>query len=50
MVDEESRFIEIGYGLVDLCEFWEYEVTCLDRCTNSGVLLAQCVNMFLKLK
>jgi len=37
----------MGYGLV--YEFWEYEVTCFDKDTNSG-LFAEYVNMFLKLK
>jgi hypothetical protein len=31
-------------------EFWEYEVTCFDKVTNSGGLYAEYVNMFLKLK
>jgi len=34
---------------VDVYEFWEYEVTCFDKDTNSG-LFAEYVNMFLKLK
>ena len=40
----------MGYGLVDVYEFWEYEVTCFDKDTNSGGLFADYVNMFLKLK
>ena len=50
VVDEVRKAIEMGYGLVDVLEFWEYEVTCFDRGTNSGGLFAEYVNMFLKLK
>jgi len=35
---------------VDVFEFLEYEVTCLDKDTNSGGIFAEYVNMFLKLK
>ena len=38
------------YGLVDVFEFWEYEVMCYDKNSNSGVLFVQYVNLFLKLK
>ena len=48
-MDESRKAIEIGYGLVNLIEFWEYEVTCFDRGANSGGLFAEYVNMFLKL-
>ena len=40
----------MGYGLVEMYEFWEYEVTCFDMDSNSGGLFVQYVNMFLKLK
>jgi len=40
----------MGYGLVDVLEFWECKVTCFDRGTNSGGLFAGYVNMFLKIK
>ncbi len=40
----------MGYSLVDVFEFWEYNVTRYDNETNSGGLFAQYVNMFLKLK
>ena len=40
----------MGYGLVNVLEFWEYKVTCYDKDTNSGGLFAEYVNMFLKLK
>jgi hypothetical protein len=36
MVDELSKAIEMGYGLVNVFQFWEYEVTCFDRGNNSG--------------
>jgi hypothetical protein len=35
---------------VDVLEFWEYDVTCLDKDSNSGGLFSEYVNMFLKLK
>jgi hypothetical protein len=50
VVDEVRKAIEMGYGLVNVFEFWEYEVTCFDRGTNSRGLFAAYVNMFLKLK
>jgi hypothetical protein len=31
-------------------EFWEYNVTCFDKGSNTGVLFAEYVDMFLKLK
>jgi hypothetical protein len=40
----------MGYKLMDVYEFWEYEVKCFDKDTNSGGLFAEYVNMFLKLK
>jgi len=40
----------MGYGLVELLEFWEYSVTCNDKGTNSGDLFAEYFNIFLKLK
>jgi len=50
IVDEFRKAVDMGYGLVDVYEFWEYEVTCFDKDTNSGGLFADYVNMFLKLK
>ena len=50
VVDEVRKAVDMGYGLVDIYEFWEYEVTCFDRDSNSGGLFAEYVNMFLKLK
>ena len=40
----------MGYGLINVFEFWEYEITWFDRGTNSGALFAEYFNMFLKLK
>jgi hypothetical protein len=48
-VDEVCKALEMGYGVVDVLEFWEYVVTCLDKDSNSG-LFSEYVNMFLKLK
>jgi len=50
VVDEVRKSLEMGYDLLDLLEFWEYEVTCFDRGKNSGSLFAEYVNMFLNLK
>jgi hypothetical protein len=48
--DEVRKAIEIGYGLMNVFEFWEYEITCIDRGTNPGRLVREYVNMFQKLK
>jgi len=48
-VVEVREAIEMGYILMDVLEFWQYEITCFDRGTNSGGLFAVYVNMFLKL-
>jgi len=50
VVDEVLKDIEMGYILVNVFEFWEYEITCFDIGTNSGGLFAEYVNMFQKLK
>jgi protoporphyrinogen oxidase len=49
-VDGFRKAVEMGYRLKDVFEFWEYEVTCFDKDTNSGGLFAEYVKMFLKLK
>jgi len=49
-VNEVRKAVEMGNGLVDVLEFWEYKVTCFDRGTNSGCLFVEYVNMFRKLK
>ena len=50
VVDEVPKAVDMGYGLVNVFEFWDYNVTCFDRDSNSGGLFAEYVNMFLKLK
>jgi hypothetical protein len=50
LTDEVRKAVDMGYGLVEVFEFWEYTVTCFDKDTNSGGLFAEYVNMFLKLK
>ena len=50
VVDVVRKAVDMGYGLVDMFEFWEYEVTCFVKDTNSGGLFAEYVNMVLKLK
>ena len=50
VVDKVRKAVDMGYGLVDVFEFWEHEVTCFDKDTNSGGILAQYFNKFLKLK
>jgi len=30
VVDEFRKAIEMGYGLMNVFEFWEYEITCID--------------------
>jgi hypothetical protein len=49
VVDEVRKAVQIGYGLLDVFEIWECEVTCFDQDTNSGGLFVEYVNMFLKL-
>ena len=48
VVDEVRKAVEMGYILMNVFVFWEYEVTCFDRRTNSGGLFTECSNMFLK--
>jgi hypothetical protein len=50
VVDEFRKVVELGYKLMDVYEFWEYEVTCFDKDTNSGGLFAEYVINLLKLK
>ena len=47
VVDEVRKAVEMGHGLVDMFEFWEYEETCFYKDTNYGGLFAEYVNMFL---
>jgi len=44
-VDQVCNPIDMGYILVNVFEFWEYEITCFDRGTNSEVLFAEYVNV-----
>jgi hypothetical protein len=45
-----AKAIQMGYALVVVFEFWEYNVTCLNKDTGCGGLFAGCVDMFLKHK
>jgi hypothetical protein len=40
VVDEVRKAIEMGYILLKVFEFCEYEVTCYDRGNNSGGLFS----------
>lgn len=35
-MDEDAGEEEMGFGLVDVLEFWDYSVTRLDKVTNWG--------------
>jgi len=50
VMDEVRKAVEMGYSVMDVFKICEYEVTCFDKDTNTGGLLAEYVNMFLKLK
>jgi hypothetical protein len=50
VVDKVRKAIEMGYDMMNVFEFWEYEITFFDRGTKLGSLFAMYVNMFLKLK
>ena len=50
VVDEVRKAVELGYSVMDVFEFWEYKVMCFDKDINTGVLFAEYVSMFLKLK
>jgi len=39
LTDKVRKAVDMGYGLVEVFEFWEYSVTCFDKETNSGGLL-----------
>ena len=30
-MDKVRKAVDMSYGFVDVFEFWEYEVTCIDR-------------------
>jgi len=48
--DEVRKVVEMGYSVTDVIEFWEYEVTCFEKDTNTGGLFAEYVYMFIKFK
>ena len=50
VMDEFQKTVDMGYGLVDVIEFWQYKLRCYDNDTNSGGPFAEYVNMFLILK
>jgi hypothetical protein len=50
LTDEVRKAVDMGYGFVEVFEFWEYSVTCFDKDTNSGGFFAEYVNTFLKFK
>jgi hypothetical protein len=49
VVDEARKAVEMGYGVVDMFEFWEYKVTCFDKDPSARGRFAGYVNIFLKL-
>jgi hypothetical protein len=49
VLEDVCKALEMGYGLVDVYEFWECSVTRSDKGKNSGVLFAEHFNMFLEL-
>jgi len=50
VVDEVRKAVEMRYSVMDVSEFWEYEVTCFDKNSNIGGLFAEYVYMILNLK
>jgi len=45
---EDRKAVDMGYGLVDVFEFWVYEITCFDK--DKLRSFAEYVNMLIKLK
>ena len=41
LTDEVRKVVDMGYGLVEMFEFWEYSVTFFNEDTNSGGLFAE---------
>jgi len=41
VVVEVQKVVDMGYGVMDMFEFWEYEVTSFDKDTNTGGLFAE---------
>jgi hypothetical protein len=50
VVDEVSLAVDKGYRLIEVYEFFEYDVTQFDPATGEGGLFVQHINTFLKLK
>jgi len=50
VVDEVRKAVAMGCGVMDVFEFWGYEVKWFVKNTNIGDLFAQYGYMFLKLK
>jgi len=50
VVDEVRKAVDMGYGVMDVFAFCEFEVTFFDKGTNTGGMFEEYVNMFLKLK
>ena len=46
---EDRKAVDMGYALVEVFEFCEYSITCIDNDLNSGGLVAEYDNMFQKL-
>jgi len=45
VVYEFRKTVEMGYNLMNVYEFWEYEVMSFDKDNNSGGLFAEYLNM-----
>ena len=45
VVDEVRKAEEMGYSVMDVFEFWEYEVTFFDKHINTGGLFAGYVKL-----
>jgi hypothetical protein len=50
VVDEVRLAVDKGYRLIEVYEFYEYDVTQFDPATWEGGLFVQYINTFLKLK
>ena len=50
VVDEVRKAVDMGYGVMDVFAFCEFEVTFFVKGTNTGGMSEEYVNMFLKLK
>jgi len=41
VVNEVRKAVEVGCGEMDVFEFWEYEVKCFDKGTNTAGLFSE---------